>query len=129
MDRQLLLWSDEVFDELTPNHSSGDVCFDDYSSYDYDRSSYDSASDTCENDGSTLPVGCELPKILTSGTIAEILGQPFHRVARILATRSDIKPLAKAGNLRVYKSSVLARIRHELNAIDAKRTPQEDRFK
>ena len=62
-----------------------------------------------------------LPKLLTPGVMAERLGVPLGQVQRILATRSHICPAAVAGTLRVYDAEALAQIRHELNAIDARR--------
>lgn len=63
-----------------------------------------------------------IPRLFTSGFIAETLDQPLHRIKRILATREDIKPIALVGRSRVYASGTLARIRYELNRIDAMRT-------
>lgn len=60
------------------------------------------------------------PRLLTTGRIANELGVPLHRVTYILATR-PILPTAFAGVLRLYDRSDVARIRHELNAIDARR--------
>lgn len=65
------------------------------------------------------------PRLLTTGHMAELLGQPLHRVAYILATRSHIRPSAHAGHIRLYNRRALAMVRHELNAIDARREPQE----
>jgi hypothetical protein len=39
----------------------------------------------------------------------------------VLATRQHIKPSARAGTLRLYDRRALAQVRHELNAIDARR--------
>jgi hypothetical protein len=40
----------------------------------------------------------------------------------VLATREHIKPVARAGTLRLYDLAAIAHIRHELNAIDARRS-------
>ena len=60
-------------------------------------------------------------QLLTPGRIADLLGQPIYRVAYILRTRPHIKPSAKAGNVRLYDRQALAQVRHEVNAIDARR--------
>ena len=67
----------------------------------------------------------DAPKLVTSGVIASELGEPIHRVLRILRTRASIKPAAYAGNLRLYDRRTIARVRHELTAIDARRTYRE----
>jgi len=61
----------------------------------------------------------------TPGQIARQLGVPLHRVTHILATRPHIKPVARAGNIRVYDRAGVAMIRHELNAIDARRAERQ----
>jgi hypothetical protein len=53
--------------------------------------------------------------------IAAELGVPLHRVLHILATRRHIQPAARAGTLRLYDQRAVAMVRHELNAIDARR--------
>ena len=63
----------------------------------------------------------DLPTLITPGVIARQLGEPLHRVLRILATRKHIKPSARAGTLRLYDCRAVAMVRHELNAIDAHR--------
>lgn len=66
-----------------------------------------------------------VPQIITPGVIARELREPIHRVTRILATREHIRPLARAGTLRLYHRHVIAQVRHELNAIDARRSRRE----
>ena len=61
------------------------------------------------------------PKLITPGVIAKQLREPLHRVLNVLATRSHIRPSARAGTLRLYDRAAIAMVRHELNAIDAKR--------
>jgi hypothetical protein len=61
------------------------------------------------------------PILLTPGRIAQRLGEPIHRVLHVLATRQHIRPLARAGTLRLYDREAIAQVRHELNAIDARR--------
>ena len=60
-------------------------------------------------------------KLLTPGVISALLKVPLHRILYILSTRTHIKPAARAGTLRLYRKEAIAQIRHELNAIDAKR--------
>jgi hypothetical protein len=61
------------------------------------------------------------PALTTPGVIARELGEPLHRVLHILATREHIRPSARAGTLRLYDRQAVAQVRHELNAIDARR--------
>lgn len=61
------------------------------------------------------------PQLITVGRIAAQCGVPIHRVVNVLATRPHIRPLAKAGNVRLFDTTAVAMVRHELNAIDAKR--------
>jgi hypothetical protein len=61
------------------------------------------------------------PQLITPGVIAGELHAPLHRVLHILRTRAHIRPAARAGTLRLYDKQALAMVRHELNAIDARR--------
>ncbi len=63
-----------------------------------------------------------VPKLIIAGVIANELRTPPHHAQRVLATRSDIRPSARTGNLRLYDGRVL--IGQELNAIDALRCPK-----
>jgi hypothetical protein len=63
-----------------------------------------------------------ITQLVTAGDIARRLGQPLHRVLRVLATRPHIRPAARAGVLRVYSTSDVARVKDELDAIDARRS-------
>jgi hypothetical protein len=62
-----------------------------------------------------------VPRLRTPGVIACELTAPLHRVLHVLATRPHIRPTARAGILRLYDSRAVAMVRHELNAIDARR--------
>lgn len=62
-----------------------------------------------------------IPKLRTPGVLAADLGEPLHRVLYVLRTRRHIRPTASAGRLRLYDRDALAMLRHELNAIDARR--------
>ena len=61
------------------------------------------------------------PALTTPGVIARELNEPLHRVLHVLATREHIRPAARAGTLRLYDRQAVAMVRHELNAIDARR--------
>lgn len=61
------------------------------------------------------------PKLITAGVIAFELHEPLHRVVHVLRTRRHIRPRALAGTLRLYDRRAVAMVRHELNAIDARR--------
>lgn len=61
------------------------------------------------------------PRLTTPGVIAAELHVPLHRVLHVLATRPHIHPAARAGTLRLYDRRAVAMVRHELNAIDARR--------
>lgn len=63
----------------------------------------------------------QVPQLLTPGVIATELGVPLHRVLHVLATREHIKPTARAGTLRLYSRDAVALVRHEINAIEARR--------
>ena len=62
-----------------------------------------------------------VPQLRTPGVIATELGEPLHRILHILSARPHIRPQARAGTLRLYDKEAVAMIRHELNAIDARR--------
>jgi hypothetical protein len=62
-----------------------------------------------------------VPRLITPGVIARELGAPLHRVLHVLATRPHIQPAARAGVYRLYSRRAVAQVRHELNAIDARR--------
>jgi hypothetical protein len=67
------------------------------------------------------------PRLITPGVIADELGEPLHRVLHVLATRQHIRPAARAGTLRLYARRTVAQVRHELNAIDARRCRKGER--
>ncbi|MCH8242449.1 MAG: hypothetical protein IH897_07555 [Planctomycetes bacterium] len=62
------------------------------------------------------------PTLVTVGVIAAELGTTVERVCRILRSRPHIRPRAYAGNIRLFDNGAIAQVRHELNAIDARRT-------
>lgn len=67
------------------------------------------------------------PHLNTPGVIARELKVPLHRVLYILRTRKHIAPRAIAGKLRLFDERAVALIRHELNAMDARRSDREGR--
>lgn len=67
----------------------------------------------------------QIPRLITPGVISAELGVPLHRVLNVLATRQHIRPKARAGTLRLYSRNAAAMVRHELNAIDARRCQRE----
>ncbi len=60
-------------------------------------------------------------RLRTPGVLAANLDVPLHRVLYVLRSRGHIRPSARAGQLRLYDREAIALIRHELNAIDARR--------
>ena len=63
-----------------------------------------------------------VPRLITAGVIAAELKTPLHRVTHVLATRRHIRPSARAGTLRLYPRDSIAMVRHELAAVDARRS-------
>lgn len=63
----------------------------------------------------------QAPTLITTGVIAHELGEPLHRILHVLKTRKEIYPAARAGTLRLYDRAAVARVRHEINAMDARR--------
>ncbi|HEX8916622.1 MAG TPA: hypothetical protein VF796_30005 [Humisphaera sp.] len=66
-------------------------------------------------------MGTPLPQLRTPGVIARDLDARLSRVLHVLATRPHIRPAARAGIIRLYDVGAVALVRHELNAIDARR--------
>ena len=62
-----------------------------------------------------------IPRLITPGVIARDLGEPLHRVLRVLATRPHIRPVARAGVLRLYDRAGVAAVRETLAEMDARR--------
>jgi len=62
------------------------------------------------------------PQLRTPGLIARELGEPLHRIQYLLRTRNHIRPSARAGNVRLFDREAVSQLRHELNAIDARRS-------
>lgn len=64
-------------------------------------------------------------RLNTVGLIADKLGVPICRVSYILQTRPHIRPVALAGRARLYDQAAVAKIRYEINLIDARRAARE----
>lgn len=56
---------------------------------------------------------------VTASQIAEALGESVVRVRHVLATR-DIRPVARAGLVRMFAPDAVDRVRQEIAAIDAR---------
>ena len=61
-----------------------------------------------------------IPKLATVGEVAKLLNVALHRVEYVLRSRPHIRPRATAAGARCFDDVAIARIRHELNAIDAR---------
>lgn len=68
-----------------------------------------------------MPSYSRSPKLATVGVIATELGVSVDRVCRVLRSRRHIRPAAYAGNVRLFDNAAIAQVRHEINAIDARR--------
>ncbi len=65
-------------------------------------------------------MNAQAPQLATTGRVALILNVPKHRIEYIIRTRG-IKPRAVAGVARCFDDEAIARIRYEINLIDARR--------
>ncbi len=61
-----------------------------------------------------ISVAIKPVQVLTIGKIAELTGEPIHRIAYILRTRPHIRERARAGRLRIFDEQGLEQIRREL---------------
>jgi hypothetical protein len=61
------------------------------------------------------------PQLITPGVIAAEVGRPLHRVLHILATRQHIRPVARAGTIRLFSRNAVQMVRDELDAADSRR--------
>lgn len=64
--------------------------------------------------------------LLTVGEIARRLQEPVHRVEYMLRTRDQLRPVGRAGNVRVFNEADLEFIRSELRRIDEERKGGQD---
>jgi hypothetical protein len=59
------------------------------------------------------------PQLQTPGVIADELGVPVSRVLYVLQKRShDIRPIGRAGVLRLYDRAAVEMVRNELQTMD-----------
>lgn len=63
----------------------------------------------------------DVPRLRTAGVIARELGEPLHRVLYVLRTRPLIRPVARAGRLRLYDRQAVALIHNVLTVIDTRK--------
>lgn len=70
-----------------------------------------------------------VPRLRTPGVIAAEVSAPLSRVLYVLSTRPHIQPTARAGNIRLYDRHAVSLVRHELNAIDARKAKEGERDK
>jgi hypothetical protein len=62
------------------------------------------------------------PQLRTPGVIAEELGVPLSRVLYVLRKCShDIRPIGRAGVLRLYDRAAVEHVRNALRAIDRRK--------
>jgi hypothetical protein len=64
-----------------------------------------------------------MEQLLTLGLMAEQLGCPAWKVDYLLRSRG-IKPIQRAGHLRIFSSEVVETLRRELDAMGQKREQQ-----
>jgi len=61
----------------------------------------------------------DIPQLRTPGVIAEELDAPLSRVLYVLRKRAhDIRPIGRAGVLRLYDRRAVEAVRHELREMD-----------
>ena len=62
----------------------------------------------------------DVPQLRTPGVIAAELGVPLDRVLYVLQKRSrDIRPIGRAGCLRIYDRAAVEAVRNELHEMGA----------
>lgn len=59
--------------------------------------------------------------VVTPGQIARKLGEPQHRIDYCLNSRRHIRPLRRAGIVRLYSPEAVEQVQRELERIDEKR--------
>ncbi len=71
-----------------------------------------------------MPISID--SIVTPGDIARILCEPLHRVSYCLNSRLHIRPIRRAGNVRIYSPEAVEQVRQELAAIESRRSRNRD---
>ncbi|MDB5344293.1 MAG: hypothetical protein JWP89_2670 [Schlesneria sp.] len=67
----------------------------------------------------------QIPHLLTIGRIAAEEGETVRRIQYVLTSRPHIKPIALAGNTRLYNSQSVEQIRAALAEINSRRVNRE----
>jgi len=62
-----------------------------------------------------------MAQVHTSGDIARLLDTGVVRVRHVLNTRDDIKPIGRAGIVRLYGDDAIRRVEAELAIIECRR--------
>jgi hypothetical protein len=62
----------------------------------------------------------DIPQLRTPGVIADELNAPLARVLYVLR-KLNVKPIGRAGVIRLYDRLAVDMVRHELNAIEDRR--------
>lgn len=65
---------------------------------------------------------CSVPKLLTVGEIASRHEVSVHRVVYVLRSRSEIRPAAVAGRIRLFDRAAESQILEALDETDEART-------
>ena len=67
-----------------------------------------------------------IPRVWTPRAMAERLGVPTHLVRSILEDIPDVLPRAFADSVPIYTEDAFARLRHELNLLEAKEAQRDE---
>lgn len=62
----------------------------------------------------------QVNNFITAGTMAERLGVPLHKIQYVLRSR-NIKPVGKAGTLRVYSEAQVDEVAENLETINERK--------
>ncbi len=62
------------------------------------------------------------PRLFTSGDIARVIDEKVTRVRHILNTRRHIRPVGRAGIVRLYDASAITAVTEELRNREAATT-------
>lgn len=69
----------------------------------------------------------DIPQLRTPGVIAAELGAPLRRVLYVLRTRNHIKPIGRAGRLRLYDRAAVEMVREEIRAMSRRSSGRDQR--
>lgn len=62
-------------------------------------------------------LGMNLADVVTSSDIAKRLNRPAGQVRRVLASRDDFRPCGRAGNVHLYRASIVPAVETQCAAI------------